>query len=200
MSVTTMWAHGNSLVVEDPGEYAYIRHRGWGTELSYAGPRDDEDGENLSLRYCHIPIPTPESVDGVAARLVRVLVLYETSELMEVSRIDVWDGNSPVAQFDESYNPDVPEGNFRGRGNHLTLDPTNQLTLPGSPYTVSSGLGISLAVAISWLPPDEPESIPNQSWILTVTGAGAEFIYPAPIVGQPKAETARVLQSVKRHG
>jgi hypothetical protein len=33
MSLTRVWTHGNSLVVEDPGEYAYIRHRGWGTEL-----------------------------------------------------------------------------------------------------------------------------------------------------------------------
>lgn len=153
MSVTTVWTHGNSLVVEDPGEYAYIRHRGWGTELGFAGPRDDEDILNLSLRYSHIPIPTPASVDGDAPWLTKIYVLYETKGFMRVGRIDVWDGNNPVCQFNETYDP---ENRGLGHGNHLTLDLANQLTL-SPPYLVSAGIGVTFACDLTYLPPDEPE-------------------------------------------
>jgi len=58
-SVRGVGSYGNSLRVEDPGEYQSIRHREYGVELTFAGPREDEDPDDLSPRYVHIPIPTP---------------------------------------------------------------------------------------------------------------------------------------------
>ncbi len=102
MTATTSWIHGNAPCVEGPGEYANVRHRGWGSELNYAGPRDDENGQNLSLRWCQIGVPTPTPVDGVAPELGRSFVLYNTDSTsdLHITQIDVWDaGDEHSATF-----------------------------------------------------------------------------------------------------
>ncbi len=113
MSVTTMWIHGNALVVEDPGEYAVIRHRGWGTELDFNSFDDDESYHNS-----HIPIPTPASVDGALPMLTQITILFETTSDLYIQQVDVWDGNVPVAQFPCYSAPDPPPGAFTGNLSH----------------------------------------------------------------------------------
>jgi hypothetical protein len=164
------------LVVEDPGEYAYIRHRGWGTELAFALPREDEDPTNLSLRNCHIPIPTPALVDGEVPVLSKIYVLYQTQSEMYIADVVVWDYGQIVCQW----NNDLT-GPLLAPGSHLELDASNQLFVP-DPQPVSTGVGVTLQcqLNVTSVPGDSPGVDPQlEPWILTVTEVGADFVYPS---------------------
>jgi hypothetical protein len=173
MSITTLWTHGNALAVEDPRDTAYIWHRGWGSELAFAAARDNED-PNYATRYCHICIPTPRTLNNEAMLLTKLIVLFEIHGQMRISRIDVWDANVPVAQFDENVNPGGP---IKGVGSHLTIDDTNQLVLP-RPYAVQYGIGVSFVCDLSFFIDQEP-------LVLTLAAVGAEFISPIHITPIP---------------
>jgi len=179
MSLTSMWIHGNALAVEDPGEYADIRHRGWATELDFNPIPVDSDDSNY--RNSHIPIPTPASVDGASPMLTKITILFETDPNLFVSQVDVWDGNVPVAQFPADASPEAPAGAFTGNMSHLTPDRTNQLTL-NPPYKVQYGIGVSLRC----LPMDSP------ALKLTLAAVGADFVFPNPpiIEREAKSETS----------
>ena len=166
MSTTTIWVHGNALTVEDPRDSAYIWHRGWGSQLTFAGPRDNEFSSEVA-RYCHLSIPTPRTLNGVAMHLTKIIVLFEVQGQMRISRIDLWDANVPVAQFDENRNPG---GQLKGVGSHLTIDSTNQLSLPQA-YAVQYGIGGSFVCDLDFFPDQQP-------LVLTLAAVGAEFISP----------------------
>ena len=169
MTVTTMWTHGNALAVEDPGEYEYIRHRGYGTLLKYnAGTSSLDD-----LRVCHIPIPTPQVVDGQSPAIEKITVLFQTDAnaplvtpsdgiagVVQIKKVDVWDGPTLVTTFQ-------PAGWF---GSHLSADGINQLTVPRT--NVRTGIGISLFCGVGDNNPSE--------WFLIVAAVGADFVYAEP--------------------
>ncbi|HEY9154207.1 MAG TPA: hypothetical protein VIM69_03690 [Opitutaceae bacterium] len=169
MSITTIWTHGNALTVEDPRDTAYLWHRGWGSELTFPGPRDNESSSQAT-RYCHLAIPTPRTLNGEPMELTKLIVLFEVQGDMRISRIDVWDANIPVAQFNEDRNPG---GQIKGVGSHLTIDSTNQLSLP-RPYPVQYGIGVSFVCELSFWDGQEP-------LVLTLAAVGAEFISPIHI-------------------
>lgn len=177
MSTKTVWTHGNALVVEDPGEYSSIRHRGWGTELNYNQPGEDDD----AYRVCHVPLPTPATIDGVTPTLVKIFILFETSPAVFVVRLDLWDGNSPVAQFSSHPEYEPPAGLWVGNGSHLTLDRNNQLPLP-QPYEVSTGIGISFVCGVM---ADSPLQ-------LSVAAVGGEFVLPNPALPVRQKTAKRV--------
>jgi hypothetical protein len=185
MSVTSMWTHGNSLRVEDPGEYADVRHRGWGAELNFNPIPVNSDDD--SYRNSHIPIPTPASVDGASPMLTKITILFETDPNLFISQVDVWDGNEPVAQFPANAAPGAPPGVFTGNLSHLAPDSTNQLTL-NPPYRVQYGIGVSLRC----LPMDSP------ALKLTVAAVGADFVFPNPplLKEEPKHATSARQQPV----
>ncbi len=167
MTLTTMWTHGNALVVEDPGEYEYIRHRGYGTLLKYnAGTSSLDD-----LRVCHIPIPTPQTVDGASPVIAKITVLFQTDAnaplvapsqgldgVVRIEKIDVWDGPNLVTTFQKT----------DWHGSHLSADGVNQLTVP--PTQVQTGIGVSLFCSVDG---DEDPS----EWFLIVAGVGGDFVY-----------------------
>jgi hypothetical protein len=181
MSATTSWIHGNALRVEDPGEYANVRHRGWGSELNYAGPRDDEDGQNLSLRWCHIGVPTPTPVDGVEPELGRIFVLYKTDSTsdLHITQIDVYDAGNKLGSIPLGY--DKAANDWLGSGDHLNLDKYNQFAPPVNRYRVQNGIGLSFACLFTVIPPNEPETPATQYWQLTIAAVGVEFIWPIVI-------------------
>ena len=182
MSLTTMWTHGNSLRVEDPGEYQNVRHRGWGAVLTYARRRDDEQNlDELSPRYCHIPIPTPTVVDGAAPWLSKVYVLFETQGNAKLHEVGVWDADNLVKTFAD--NSEGLNGRF---GSFLTLSAFNQFSLDEL-YVVQKGIGITLAIQLDIVAdndsehtgqPPAPPTTESDPWILTVTAVGADFVYP----------------------
>jgi hypothetical protein len=167
MTLTAMWTHGNTLAVEDPGEYEYIRHRGYGTLLKYnAGTSSLGD-----LRVCHIPIPTPQTVDGASPVIAKITVLFQTDAdaplvapsqgvegVVRIEKIDVWDGPTLVTTFQPT----------NWHGSHLSADGVNQLTVP--PTEVQTGIGISLFCSVDG---DEDSS----EWFLIVAAVGADFVY-----------------------
>ena len=190
MILTTMWTHGNSLVVEDPGEYENIRHRGWGTVLTFARRRDDEQNlDQLSPRYCHIPLPTPSLIDGAIPWLTKVYILYETQGFAKVGGVGVWDANNLVESFGGN------AGDILGFGNNLTLSPlnasNNQFTLTER-HQVAAGIGITLACyvdIIPYRPPNEsplPQSNESDPWILTVAAVGVDYAYPTSTLSNYK--------------
>ena len=181
MSLTTVWTHGNSLVVEDPGEYQSIRHRGYAAELTFARPRDDEDPDNLSHRYCHIPIPSPASVDGASPSLTNVYVLYQTLGFVTIDHIYVYDANNLLATFP------TDGGGLIGYGDHLTLGPSNKFTLP-EPYVLGTGIGITLSCSLNIIPPSG-NATDSDAWVLNVTAAGADFVFPRAPLGEQKELT-----------
>lgn len=181
MSVTTMWIHGNALVVEDPGEYAVIRHRGWGTELDFNSFDDDESYHNS-----HIPIPTPASVDGALPMLTQITILFETTSDLYIQQVDVWDGNVPVAQFPCYSAPDPPPGAFTGNLSHLVPDATNQLKLD-PPYAVQYGIGVSLRCFAY-----------GDTLTLNLAAVGADFVFPNPSIVDKEPEKAKSLRDVRR--
>jgi len=175
MSITTMWTHGNALVVEDPGEYASIRHRGWGTELSYNNPGDDDN-----YRVCHIPLPTLTSVDGESPKLSKVTILYETGGGAFIERVDVWDATQRIAQFPGIYyDKPLPPTGFSGYQSHLSPDRYNVL-LFDPPYEAQSGIGISLLVALTGASSDP--NVPSDPLTVMIAGVGADFVFPMPVL------------------
>lgn len=38
MALTTMWTHGNAIIVETPSDLESLSHRGWGTDLLFETP------------------------------------------------------------------------------------------------------------------------------------------------------------------
>jgi len=170
MSTYVTWTHGNALVVEDPGEYSSIRHRGWGIELNYNPfPANDSD------RVSHIPLPTPATVDGVAPTLVKVMILFETTPNVIVGRVDVWDANNLVTSFYNHGGFEPAVGLWVGTGSHLTLDRNNQLPLP-QPHEVSAGIGLSFACKIFDVPPLQ----------MNLAAVGGQFVEPSrPSVPPP---------------
>ncbi len=175
MATKTLWTHGNAVVVEDPGEYSSIRHRGWGTELNYNAPGEDDD----AYRVCHIPLPTPATIDGVAPTLVKIFILFETTPNVIIGRIDIWDANNAVAQISNHGEFEPAPGLWVGNGSHLTLDRNNQLPLP-QPYDVSTGIGISFLCSLFSV-------LPLQ---LNVAAVGGEFVVPNPGVSKAQRLTA----------
>jgi hypothetical protein len=164
MTLTTMWTHGNSLVVEDPGEYEYIRHRAYGTLLKYnAGTSSLDD-----LRVCHIPIPTPQTVDGASPVIAKITVLFQTDAnapfvgpsqgiegVVQVAKVDVWDGPTLVTTFRLN----------DWHGSHLSPDGVNQLAVGDADAS---------------------------QWFLIVAGVAADFVYPNPPLVGRQFETERV--------
>ena len=176
MSITSLWVHGNALVVEDPRDAAQLWHRGWGSQLTFGGARDNESS-SYATRYCHLSIPTPRTLGGEAMLLTKLTVLFEVKGQMRISRIDVWDANVPVAQFNEDLNPG---GQLKGVGSHLTIDATNQLALP-QPHAVQYGIGITFVCELTFFAEQQP-------LVLTLAGVGADFISPlhlAPVPVRP---------------
>jgi hypothetical protein len=182
MTLTTMWTHGNSLVVEDPGEYEYIRHRAYGTLLKYnAGTSSLDD-----LRVCHIPIPTPQTVDGASPVIAKIIVLFQTDAnaafvapsqgiegVVRVEKVDVWDGPTLVTT--------VRLNDWHG--SHLSPDGVNQLAVP--PTQVHTGIGVSLFCSV------DGDFDPSE-WFLIVGGVAADFVYPNPPLVGRQLETERV--------
>jgi hypothetical protein len=176
MSMETSWTHGNSLVVEDPGEYVNIRHRGWGTELYYypvAWPSDsDQPGSRLSI--CHIPIPTPGVVNGETALLARVYYLFRTQGPISLISIDVWDGINVV--YSRNLLEDQLHGKALTKGDFLeSVDFYNQTTIPGS-YHVQTGINLSLSVEVDAVDPNNPDP---DAPMLSISAAGADFAFPS---------------------
>jgi hypothetical protein len=172
MTLTTMWVHGNALVVEDQGQYEFIRHRAYGTLLKYNGGTSSLD----DLRVCHIPIPTPQTVDGLTPSVTKVTVLFQTdadapgaapNEAIEgsvrIEKIDVWDGPTLITTFRK----------YGWHGSHLSADDLNQLVVPAT--KVQTGIGVSLFCSIDG---DADPSV----WYLIVAGVGADFVYPNPVL------------------
>jgi hypothetical protein len=182
MIVTTMWTHGNSLVVEDPGEYEYIRHRGYGTLLKYSRPTSSPD----DLHVCHIPIPTPQTVDGESPEIAKITVLFQTDAsapsvppsdgvtgVVQIQKLDIWDGPTLLT----TVTPDA------WRGSHLAPDALNQLPL--QPLRVHTGIGVSLFCSVGG-------DFDASEWFLIVGGVSADFMYPsAPLVTR-QLETERI--------
>lgn len=205
-----MWTHGNSLRVEDPGEYQTIRHRGYAAELTFARPREDEDPDQMSPRYTHVPIPTPAWVDGSAPWLTNVYVLYQTKGFVTLNQIYVYDANNVITNFSAdpadlkaSKGPPAtdPRGGLIGYGDHLTSGPANKFPLP-EPYVVGTGIGVTLSCMLNLIPPtgNATESDP---WMLYVAAVGADFVYPHSNLSfySGFTETSRVpTQVVKRAG
>lgn len=182
MTLTTMWTHGNSLVVEDPGQYEYIRHRGWGTLLKYNAATSSAD----DLRVCHIPIPTPRTVDGSSPVISQVTLLFQTDAdepgaapsggvtgVVQIEKLDVWDGPTLVTTLPGDY----------WRGSHLAPDSLNQFKVP--PTEVQSGIGVSLFVSV------DGDFDPSE-WFLIVAGLGGDFVYPNPPLVRRELEAKRV--------
>ncbi len=192
MNDTTIWTHGNALVVEDPVLYSSIYHHGWGTELRFGLPRDDEDQVEPPLRYCHVPLQTPPAVDGKAPILTKLTVLYETTGYWQIQRIDIWDGNDPAGQIDQSIQPPpVLNGEARGHGSHLTPDVVNQLAVI-PPRQVTTAISVSFACALIFLPENDPPVQDTDPKTLTVVAIGAEYAYPLSISELPGARAKTV--------
>lgn len=175
MSLTTIWTHGNAVQVEDPGDYQYIRHRGRGTELMF-NPIDPNS--DTIARWCHIPISTPTSVDGEAATLSKIILLYEADNQIALSKIDIFDGW--YLQQSLRGSDKVPDGDqwfSNSSGAHLDPDPYNQFTLR-EPFTPSYGIGITLWVYV------------GAGAGLTVAAVGADFVYPNPSIDRALTATS----------
>jgi hypothetical protein len=183
VSLTTMWTHGNSLKVEDSGEYQSIRHRGYGVELTFAGPREDEDPDDLSPRYVHIPIPTPASVDGSVPWLTNVYVLYKTTGWSTINQIYLYDANNAITHFSAdptgphaSDPPSAdPKGGLIGYGDHLTMSAANKFALDEpfrEPYLLGTGIGVTLSCNLSPGPLPTGNATESDPKILYVTADG----------------------------
>jgi hypothetical protein len=182
MTLTTMWTHGNSLVVEDPGEYEYIRHRGYGTLLKYNSGTSSAD----DLKVCHIPIPTPQTVDGATPVIDKITVLFQTDAdepfvapsqgingVVQIQKVDVWDGPTLVTTVQTN----------GWLGSHLSPDGVNQLKVP--PTQVQTGIGVSLFCSVGG------DGDPSE-WFLIIGGVSADFVYPNPPLVRRQLETERI--------
>lgn len=178
MGTTTVWTHGNALVVEDPGEYDAIRHRGWGTELTYRAP-----GEDDSARVCHLPLSAPTPVDGFVPELAEVVVLFDAGAAVVVQDVHLWDGGELFHRVHYVTTANPAAGAWTGIGDQRTAGPYN-VVAPPRPQVLSAGLGLSLLVGL-W---------PEDALTMTVTSVGA--IYLSSAIGRSPQETERLPHGV----
>jgi hypothetical protein len=173
MGLHSMWAHGTAFAPpEHPSQglenvdnvpYTDVLGLRWGGGAVWVG-------DSGSASWFHVSVPTPAIVDGTAARLNRVFILFSTGEGLSgqglggptVTDVHVWDGGSRIQQF----------GNVQGWGDRRgTLDMNNTFVLGSSPV-IRFGVGISVRVQF--------ETIGDQR--IEFAGAGAEFDLPSMFV------------------
>lgn len=155
MSKYTSWVHGNALTAESLDSILDITHFGWGTDVTM------KPGEGS---WFHVPLPTPAIVDGIAAKLTRVFLLYETDSVT-IRNVHIYDGPRVLQQLNSLQ---LFKGDFRKQ-----VVPANTYTLE-KPRTVRSGIGISFFVLAdaAFGPSGSSEAPPTQ---FSIAAAGAEY-------------------------
>src|SRR3954447_22417986 len=147
MGLHSMWAHGTAFAPpEHPSEglenvdnvhYTDVLGFRWGGGAVWKG-------DPGSASWFHISVPTPAIVDGTAAKLNRVFVLFTTGQGYSlptqggplITDVHVWDGANRIQTF----------GNLQGFGDRRTvLDANNTFALTSAPQ-ISFGVGISVRV------------------------------------------------------
>ncbi|MFK7782550.1 hypothetical protein [Psychroserpens sp.] len=92
-----MWAHGSSVVVQNPKAFSSVSNKRNGTRLT--GTMD-----RISESFIHCPIPTPTYASGSGLSLGSVMVLWRTSlsttsegPFVNVLHNEIWEGNQLIA-------------------------------------------------------------------------------------------------------
>jgi len=154
VSVTAMWMHGNTVVVEHPENLLALDHRGWGTEFKLQRGTDS---------WFHISIPTPLILENQRSRLVRVFLCFNTPESDgHISNVHLYDGYNSFQAFDDLF--------LVGDRRAFLMNGYNAFALP-NPRLLYWGLGISFLYQAA-LCSEEPYS-PSY---LSIAGAGGDFV------------------------
>jgi hypothetical protein len=165
MSRTSMWIHGNAVVVQSPENLSDRLNAGWGAELSIRLGTDT---------WLHIPVPTPIVNNDLDLALESVTLLFRCDDLASIiDTVDIYDGGSMIQEF----------GNLNLTGHDFTIPRSapgiqgNIFTLQGS-HRVSNGVSISFhfKAAASFVGHDTPIE-------LLVLGAGGDFDFITPSIG-----------------
>jgi hypothetical protein len=146
------WVHGNGITLENPRggrQRLTINHFGWGTDITIP---PNEGG------WIHFAIPTPVLTQSARAKLVCVLLAFDTE--FEggggaVDQIDVWDGAFRILAM--PLNPPLT-------GDHFRLERLVRLHFSEPPYMLF-GLGLSVHVVNNT----------NSTRTLRIISAGADF-------------------------
>ena len=153
VSVTAMWMHGNTVVVEHPENLLALDHRGWGTEFKLQRGTDS---------WFHISIPTPLILENQRSQLVRVFLCFNTPESDgHISNVHLYDGCNSFQAFDNLF--------LVGDRRAFLMNGYNAFALP-NPRLLYWGLGISFLYQAA-LCPEEPYS-PSY---FSIAGAGGDF-------------------------
>ena len=154
VSVTAMWMHGNTVVVEHPENLLALDHRGWGTEFKLQRGTDS---------WFHISIPTPLILENQRSQLVRVFLCFNTPESDgHISNVHLYDGCNSFQAFDNLF--------LVGDRRAFLMNGYNAFALP-NPRLLYWGLGISFLYQAA-LCSEEPCS-PSY---LSIAGAGGDFV------------------------
>jgi len=122
MSLTAMWTHGNSIVVETPASFSSILRAGFGTDMMITAGQQ---------AWTHAAIPTPAILRGKRPKLLRVIILFKTSSA-RLKEIHLFDSNNRIHEKQTSQG-----------GSLLVQGDFNTFALP-SPREISFALGISM--------------------------------------------------------
>jgi hypothetical protein len=130
--------------------------------MSFVGNGDDQN-------WFHFALPTPVLVGGTAdgnrARVLRVFVLFNAEQFVEVDNVSAFDGPRGIA-LDES-SPSGNTGQLDGSRGLADLQPGRTMFSVGDGgHEMLWGLGISVHVSF------------GRHAKITFTGAGADFEIP----------------------
>jgi hypothetical protein len=152
MSLTAMWSHGNSVIVETPENLASDRRFGFGADMQIKVGKDC---------WIHASMPTPVILGGRRPKLVRVLILFTTGKPggAGLKELHIFDGNNRIHVHSQT-----------AAGEHLTLSDANIFALPS--LQLSFALGISMRWQHSLF---FPANAPSQQIFIAALGADYEF-------------------------
>jgi hypothetical protein len=158
MSLTAMWIHGNSVMVETPESFSSISRFGFGTDM-FIKPGHSS--------WIHAAIPTPTVLRGKRPRLLRVIILYSNDSKTSLPTpaetffmdLHLFDATKRI----HTVSPQLLTG-----GIHLTQDQINTFTLPIPGLRLSFALGISM----QWRHGTGGDTAPQR---LFIAALGADF-------------------------
>lgn len=123
MSLTAMWIHGSSVVVESPENLEGIVRYAFGTEARLKRDREC---------WFHASMPTPVIVSNKRPKLVRAIILFKSDSTARLTHVHIFDAHKRIFEITPSFPPE---------GDRLEMQGSNTFNMPN--LDVYFGLGIS---------------------------------------------------------
>ena len=146
----SFWTHGNALTIESPENISAPGRYGWGADIDMIPGKSS---------WFHIPLSSPQTINGSNARLSKLYLFFNAFNC-SIRDVHIYDGSVKVHEFG---------GFFLEEEHRIVKDTVNTFILPKE-HVVQTAIGISF-FCIASIGFDSPIATPR----LIVASAGADY-------------------------